>query len=139
MSSSNEISHKGRIVKIDPDYTTVEIIAEDACSACHAKAMCGLGNSKTKAVQVPTRGWDNYAEGDDVSVVLKASMGHKAVWIAYIVPLVILMAVLLCMDAAGVGELTSGLAAIAAVGVYYVVIWLLRGKLRNEYTFNIKR
>jgi len=126
-------------VKTDPDYTTVEIIAEDACSACHAKAMCGLGNAKTKVVQVPTRGWDNYSVGEDVSVVLKASMGHKAVWIAYIVPLVILMAVLLISDGLGAGELTSGAFAIGAVGVYYAVIWLLRGKLRNEYTFNIKR
>jgi hypothetical protein len=48
------------------------------------------------------------------------------------------MAVLLGLNAAGFGELASGLAAIAAVGVYYVFLWLFRDRLKNEYSFYIK-
>ena len=65
-------------------------------------------------------------------------MGFKAVWLAYAIPLVVLLGVLLGLNAAGVPELASGLAAIAAVGVYYLVLWLFRDKLRNEYSFYIK-
>ena len=32
----------------------------------------------------------------------------------------------------------SGLAAIAAVGVYYLFLWLFRNRLKNEYSFYIK-
>ncbi|MCR4859427.1 MAG: SoxR reducing system RseC family protein [Bacteroidales bacterium] len=138
MSSSSEISHRGRIVSITPEVTTVRIVSESACSACHAKGLCSLGDSTEKDVELPTRGWDNYEVGDEVDVVLRASMGHKAVWIAYVIPLVLMVAALLGVLAAGGSELLAGLVAIGAIALYYFVIWLLRERLRNEYIFNIK-
>lgn len=139
MSSSSEISHKGRVVSVTPEVTTVEIVSESACGACHAKGLCSLGDPKVKMVEVPTSGWSDIRPGDEVEVVLKASMGHKAVLLAYMIPLVLLVAVLLVAVSAGVGELYAGLAAIAAVAVYYFGLWLMRGRLRNEYIFNIKK
>ena len=139
MSSSSEISHKGRVVSVTPEVTTVEIVSESACGACHAKGLCSLGDSKVKMVEVPTSGWSDIRPGDEVEVVLKTSMGHKAVLLAYMIPLVLLVAVLLVAVSAGVGELYAGLAAIAAVAVYYFGLWLMRGRLRNEYIFNIKK
>lgn len=136
---AEEIFHAGRIVEITPDFTTVEIVSESACSSCHAKGLCSLGESKTKAIQVPTRGWDNYQVGDEVTVTLKASMGHKAVWIAYMIPLALLIAVLLILSGCGVGELASGLWALGAVAVYYLCIRLFGKRLKNEYIFNIKQ
>jgi len=138
MSSSSEISHRGRIVSITPEVTTVQIVSESACSACHAKGLCSLGDSTVKEVELPTRGWDNYQVGDEVSVVLQASMGHKAVWLAYVLPLVLMAAALLVTLSAGGSELLAGGVAIAAVALWYAVLWLLRGRLRNEYIFNIK-
>lgn len=139
MNSNSEISHVGRIVSITPEFTTVEIVSESACGSCHARALCGLGDAKTKAVEVPTRGWDNYAVGDEVEVTLKASMGHKAVWLAYVLPLLVLVCVLMGLTAAGVPELYAGLGALCAVGVWYLLLWLLRRRLKNEYVFNIKK
>ena len=138
MSSSSEISHRGRIVSITPEVTTVQIVSESACSACHAKGLCSLGDSTVKEVELPTRGWDNYQVGDEVSVVLQASMGHKAVWLAYVLPLLLMAAALLVTLSAGGSELLAGGVAIAAVALWYAVLWLLRGRLRNEYIFNIK-
>ena len=138
MSSNSEISHRGRIVSITPEITTVEIVSESACAACHAKGLCSLGDSTVKQVELPTRGWDNYSVGQEVNVVLRASMGHKAVWLAYVIPLIILVAALLGTLSAGGSELLSGGVAIGAIAFYYLVIWLLRGRLRNEYIFNIK-
>ena len=138
MSSYSEITHRGRIVSITPEYTTVEIVSESACAACHAKGLCSLGDSKVKQVELPTRGWDNYTVGQEVSVVLRATMGHKAVWLAYVVPLIILVAALLGILSAGGTELLAGLGAIGAVALYYGVIWLMRERLRKEYVFNIK-
>ena len=138
MSSYSEISHRGRIVSITPEFTTVEIVSESACAACHARGLCSLGDSKVKQVEVPTRGWDNYTVGQEVSVVLRATMGHKAVWLAYVVPLLVMVAALLGILSAGGSELLAGLGAIGAVAVYYGVIWLLRDRLRKEYVFNIK-
>ncbi len=138
MSSVSEISHRGRIISVTPEVTTVQIVSESACAACHAKGMCSLGDASLKEIELPTRGWDNYQVGDEVSVVLRASMGHKAVWLAYVIPLVVMVAALLGTLAAGGSELLAGGLAICAVALWYGVVWLLRDRLRNEYIFNIK-
>lgn len=137
-SIMEKVSHKGKIVDINPQYTTVEIVAESACSACHAAGLCGMSEIEKKAIEVPSKGWDNYQIGQEVNVVLRASMGHKAVWLAYVAPLVVLVAVLLGLVAVGVNELVAGLAGLGAVAVYYFGIWLFRDRLRNEYIFTIE-
>lgn len=132
-----ELSHIGKIVDIAPDFITVEIVAESACASCHASGLCGTLDATHKAITVPATLGD-WQIGQEVQVFLKRSMGFKAVWLAYTIPLVVLLAVLLGLNNAGIGELASGLAAIGAVGVYYFVLWLFRDKLRNEYSFYIK-
>lgn len=139
MNSNKDISHKGRVLEVTPQFTTVEIISESACSACHAKGLCSLSDSKAKTVMVPTSGWDSFSPGDEVNVVLKLTMGYKAVWLAYVVPLFVLVAVLLGLVAAGVKDIYAGLGAIGAVALYYSVIFLLRSKLNNQYIFKIEK
>ena len=138
MTHFDEIAHEGRIVEITPQAITVEIVSSSACSACHAKGLCGVSESTVKKIQVPFD-FGQWSVGQEVEVFLKKTMGYKAVWIAYVAPLGILLAVLLGLMSAGLSELLSGLAAIAAVALYYFVIWLLRSRLRNEYTFYIRQ
>lgn len=136
---SGEISHIGRVVDITPEMTTVEIISESACSSCHASALCGLGDIQKKAVQLPTSPTDFFEVGEEVYVNLKATMGHKAVWLAYALPLVVLLASVFIALGSGLPELLAGAAGIGSVIVYYGVIFLFRERLRNEYVFYLKR
>lgn len=135
---SDDISHEGRIIAIDSQVTSVQIVSQSACSSCHAKGLCSLGESKEKIVDLPTT-VGNWSVGQEVMVFVRKTMGFKAVWVAYVVPLLVLVAVLLVsLAVVGASELTAGLCAIASVAVYYLLIWLLRDRLKNEYTFYIK-
>ena len=133
-----QVKHTGKVVSMNPQLTTVQIVSYSACSECHAAGLCGMSEYTEKAIQVPTDPYASYGVGDEVQVVVQASMGMKAVWIAYFLPLVVLLAVALGLIALGVQEVVAGLTGIAAVGVYYLIIWLLRGKLQNEYVFTIQ-
>ena len=135
---AGDVSHKGRVLSITPEVTTVAIEQHSACSECHAAGLCTLSDVVEKAVEVPTRPFAAYNVGDEVEVVLKASMGFKAVWLAYFIPLIVLLAVILLLAWMGVGEVVAGLSGIGAVAVYYLLLWLFRGELKNEYTFTIK-
>ena len=73
-----------------------------------------------------------------MEVVLKASMGMKAVWLGYFLPLVVLLGVILGLVALGVAEVPAGLSGIGAVAVYYLLLWLFRDRLKKEYIFTIK-
>lgn len=134
----DEISHKGRIVSIDSCITQVEILQTSACSECHAKSLCGFSEQVSKIVPVPTDGFAMHSVGDEVELCMKRSMGMKAVWISYVVPLIVLMVTVLSVSAAGAGELVTGLSGIASVALYYVAILFFRNRLRNEYVFYIK-
>ena len=133
-----QVMHTGKVVSMTPKTTTVQIVSQSACSECHAAGLCGLSEYTEKAIEVPTRPSATYGVGDEVQVVLKASMGFKAVWIAYFLPLVVLLAITLGLIALGVPEVVSGLAGLGAVALYYLIVWLRRDRLRNEYVFTIQ-
>jgi sigma-E factor negative regulatory protein RseC len=121
-----------------PELTTVAILQHGACSACHAAGLCGMADMAEKTVEVPTDPYAGYGVGDEVEVLLKASMGMKAVWLAYFIPLLIVIAVILGLAGLGVGEVAAGLSGLGALAVYYFLLWLLRNRLKNEYIFTIK-
>ncbi|MBQ8422225.1 MAG: SoxR reducing system RseC family protein [Bacteroidales bacterium] len=138
MARKDEISHTGRIVEINPDFTTVEITVSSACSACHAKGLCGVSEDEEKVIMVPTDPYTVYQPGDEVLVMTKKSMGLKATWISYVIPLAILMILILSLSAVIGNEYLVGGIAIAGVALYYFGIWLFRDRLSNEFVFYIK-
>ena len=138
MAKKNDIAHKGRIVEIDQDFTTVQILVSSACSSCHAKGLCGMSEEEEKVIMVPTDPYKVYKAGDEVAVHTKMTMGLKAVWISYVIPLAVLMILILSLSGIFENEALCGLAAIGGVGVYYFIIWLFRNRLKNEFTFYIK-
>ncbi len=139
MSKKNEIAHTGKIVDINPDFTSFEIFASSACSSCHAKGLCGMSEEQEKVIMLPTDPYTVYAVGDEVQVYTKMTMGLKAVWISYVVPLLILMILILSLSSVIGNEFLRGGVAIAGVAVYYFVIWLLRDKLSDQFEFYIKK
>ena len=139
MANRNEIAHTGRIVEITPDFTTVEIIASSACGSCHAKSLCGMSEDQEKVIMVPTNGFDDYKVGDQVQVLTKMTMGLKAVWISYVIPLAVLMILILSLSAVLDNEFLCGLLSIAGVAVYYFGIWLFKDRLSNEFVFYIRK
>ena len=136
--SKNEISHKGRIISVTPEVTVVEIVSTSACSACHARGVCGVADSKIKEITVPTDPYSEHSPGDEVDVFLKKSMGMKAVWISYVIPLFILMILILSLSSVTVHEVYTGLGAIAGVVLYYIVIYIFRDRLSKDFVFYIK-
>ena len=138
MSRKNEITHTGKIIEITPDFTTVEIMVSSACSSCHAKGMCGMSEEEEKVIMLPTDPYSDHKVGDVVQVCTKMSMGLKAVWISYVIPLAILMILILSLSSVVESEVMRALVAIGGVAVYYFFIWLFRDRLSDEFVFYIK-
>ena len=137
MARKNEIAHQGRIVEIDKDFTTVQITVSSACSSCHAKGLCGMSEDEDKVIMVPTDPYTVRNVGDEVTVKTKMTMGLKAVWISYVIPLVILLILILSLSAVFEKEYLTGLVSVAGVALYYFGIWLFRDRLSNEFVFYI--
>jgi sigma-E factor negative regulatory protein RseC len=138
MAKKNEIRHSGKILEITPDFTTVQIVVSSACASCHARTMCGMSEDEEKVIMVPTDPYAGHKVGDEVEVMTKMTMGLKAVWISYVIPLAVLMILILSLSAVISNELVLGLVAIAGVALYYFGIWLFRDRLSNEFVFYIR-
>ena len=134
----NEISHIGRVKEMTPESTVVEIISSSACSACHAKGLCGVSEEKVKEIEVPTDPYATWNVGDEVRVMLRQTMGLKAVWISYVIPLLILMILILTLSAVKLHEALVGLVSVCAVAVYYLVIYLMKDRLAKDFVFYLK-
>lgn len=139
MARKDDIMHEGKILEITPDFTTVQITVSSACSSCHAKNLCGVADEQDKVIMLPTDPYTIYETGETVNVLTKRSMGTKAVWISYVIPLCILMILILSLSALWKNELLAGCVSIAAVLLYYFFIWVFRKKLEKEFVFTIEK
>lgn len=72
-------------------------------------------------------------------LVMRRSAGLKAVLVAYLGPVFLIVATLLLLQALGIGELISALVTLGLVGLYFIIIRLLRGRLNQELTIEIEK
>lgn len=135
--SKELISHRGTVTGTGPAGTVVKIVSSAACGECAAAGLCGA-DRREKLITVAPDPYADYKAGDEVEVILEPSMGFKAVWICYAIPLVVLLGTVLVLMWLGAGELPAGLSGIGVTGVYYFIVWLFRGRLRNAAEFRIK-
>ena len=133
------IKHEGRVDSIDGDCIHVRIVQASACAACGAKSLCSAAESKEKIVDVYGADTTAYQVGQRVMVEGAASMGMKAVRLAFLFPLLLLVAaVALVMWLADGNEALAALAALLVLTVYFLLLFVNKKKLAREFTFIIK-
>ena len=132
------IDHDGIIDHIDGGVAHVKINSQSACSACHAKGVCGAADQEEKFLDVPLFG-ASYKTGETVRVMVARRMGFKAVALGYFYPFLLLMAVLIILIVAGVGELTAGLFSLLSLIPYYLGLYLARKWIESSFTFSIQK
>ena len=134
------IEHSGVVERTERDTVYVRITSRSACGTCKARQACGLAEAQDKIVAVATPEAGQYAVGGEVMVGVRRSAGVRAVVLAYVGALVVLLAVLAgTIAVAGWNEGMGALAAIAGVGVYYFVLWLFRRKIEHTIQFTITK
>ena len=130
------IEHSGVVERTERNAVHVRITSRSACGSCSARQACGLAEAQDKVVTVMTPGAAEYAAGDAVMVGVRRSAGMRAVVLAYVGALAVLVAAIAGM---GWSEGVSALAAIAGVGVYYFVLWFCRAKIEHTIQFTITK
>ena len=134
------IEHSGVVERTERDTVYVRITSRSACGTCKARQACGLAEAQDKIVAVATPEAGQYAVGGAVMVGVRRSAGVRAVVLAYVGALAVLLAVLAgTIAVAGWSEGAGALAAIAGVGVYYFVLWLFRRKIEHTIQFTITK
>ena len=136
---SNKIKHAGVVDGVEGECVRVRILQSSACSACKVAAHCNASETKEKIIDVMDADASHYQKGDQVMVVADTAVGFRASLYGYLLPLTLMVVTL-------VGVLTAthseGWAALSALGIlmpYYVLLFLMRNKLRNRLSFTLER
>lgn len=136
---SNKIKHAGVVDGVEGECVRVRILQSSACSACKVAAHCNASETKEKIIDVMDADASHYQKGDQVMVVADTAVGFRASLYGYFLPLILMVVTLVGVLAATHSE---GLAAVSALGIlipYYVLLFLMRNKLRNRLSFTLER
>jgi len=137
--TNGEIRHPGVVEKIDGKRITVRILPQQACSACHSKASCGISGDEEKFIEVQTPFGSTVLPGEQVLVSLKLESGFKALLLGYIFPLILLVAVLFALYYLSGSEGLAALSSLITLILYYGLLYAFRGKLQRKFTFGLEK
>ena len=138
MKNAETISHEGIVAKITDDELEIKILAQSACAACHAKSACGMGEQAEKILTVPRPKDRHFEINQKVNVRMAIGQGNKAAILAYLIPIVLLLAVLFVCLGLGMNEGLAALISIVALVPYYIVLYLKRDQLKKRFEYTIE-
>ena len=134
----DNIRHPGRIEKVEGDKILVRILSQSACGTCQAKGMCNVAEVEEKIVEVFNDHSHEWKPGMQVTVLMSRSLGAKAVFLGYVLPLIVLtVSIILFVSLIG-NEGFAALLSLAMMVVYYAMLYLFRDSLKKRFDFSIE-
>lgn len=140
MHSNDEIVHTATVQEITPDWIVVVVQQTSACLHCTAGKFCSAADSRTRRVHVPNDGRNSFDIGEQVLLRGSATMGLRATWWAFLVPLILLTSALLIFSR--VLHWPDGISALASLLIlllYGLFLWLRRRKMSTSFLFHIEK
>ena len=134
----NNIKHLGIVESINGSRLKVRITQASACASCSAKAHCHVSESKEKTIDVYNREGVPCQVGEQVWIVATASMGMKAVLLAFVIPFLILLGGLVVGLRLTGSEAGAALIALGALVPYYLIIYRCRKRLDRSFVFTLE-
>lgn len=133
-----DIEHEGIVTGVTDSHILVRILQQSACAGCHAAGVCSTADQKEKIIEVK-RDRTPVQIGDKVVVTLAAKVGHKALWLTAVLPLLLIILSLIATTLTHASELVTGLCALAVPAVYYTILYGYRDRLKKQFTFFLKK
>lgn len=134
-----KIKHSGVVESVDGDCMRVRILQTSACAGCKAASFCNASEKKEKIIDVYDKhSISGHKKGDNVVVTGSLDTGRKAVMIGFGIPFIVLVAVLAITYQLSHSEPLAALVSIAALVPYYFIVYLLRDKLRRDFSFEVE-
>jgi sigma-E factor negative regulatory protein RseC len=136
--ASGTIIHPGIIERINGDRVFIRILSQSACSSCHAKGACTIADVEEKIIEADIDPSENRKPGEQVMVKMEESLGHKAVLMGYVLPLIVLVGSIILFLSIIKHEGLAALLSILMLVPYYFTLYLFRKRLRKEFRFRIE-
>lgn len=134
-NSWNYVKHSGVISKMNNSFITVSLDDDINCEGCKAKGACGVSESNSKEIEVPTA-LQSFNLNEGVEVIMQKELGLKAVFWAYIFPFILMISVLL-ISSSFFKEWIAGLLSLLILAPYYLLLHVFNTSFQKAFRINI--
>lgn len=132
------IRHNGIVLSTDGELAHVEIVQTSACAACKARSMCMSAESQQKIIDA--RMAEPMKPGDRVEVMVREHLAWRAVLLAYVLPFVVMLAVIVGLDyATDMSEAVVGTLSLCSIALYYIGLGMFKHRLQKQFSFTARR
>jgi positive regulator of sigma E activity len=138
---NNKIKHTGIIEQIDGKSCKVRIVQVSACAQCTVASHCNVSEKKEKIVDVfcPDDCGIQYHVGDSVELSIPSKSGFKALLLAFGLPFVLLIFVLIVMTVITHNEVLTAFVSLCSLIPYYILLYFMRDRIRDQISFSIEK
>jgi sigma-E factor negative regulatory protein RseC len=137
MENENTVEHKGIVSDIKDGIVYVDLLVQSACASCHAKGVCG-GDTAQKTIEVKDSSFQ-FSIGDSVIVMLKESLGIRAIFLGYLLPFIVVLSSLIIFKSLKFNDGLSALLSLSLLAPYYFILYLTRNSIKKKFNFSIKK
>ena len=132
------IRHEGIVLSINGEKAHVQIVQTSACSACKARSMCMSSESQNKEMDAIML--EPLKIGDKVEVEVRERLAWKAVLLAYILPFIVMIAIIAILDfATDWSEAVVGTLSLCGIALYYIGLSVFRNRLQKQFSFTARK
>ena len=132
------IRHEGVVMRVDGQLAHISIVQTSACQACKAHNMCMSAENKVKELDAFML--ESMQPGDRVEVQVKERLAWRAVFFAYILPFLVMMAVMLVLLAlTSLSEAVVGASSLSSIALYYLVLTAFSKRLSRQFSFTARK
>jgi positive regulator of sigma E activity len=137
---SCEIKHMGTVTELNKDSVVVHVEQRAACAGCSSQASCTLSSEKKDMfIEVPHPRPTLFSVGETVQLISTPKRLYTAVFIAYVLPLLGMMAVVVgCVQGLN-NEILAALMGLLFCGIYALLLYFLPKKWTTKLQIEITK
>lgn len=135
----HKVRHNGVIAAIDSNRVKVDIVQTSACASCKIANRCSASEMKVKTIDVyDVVNPNKFHVGQEVIVCASMNMAKQALFLGFVIPLVILIMSVVLIYKFTHNEANSAIFGLVSLIPYYTVIYMFKDKLKQQLRFWIE-
>ncbi len=131
---------RARVQSISGGKIVVTVMQASACMGCHAAGSCSVLDKKPRSMEVNMPSGGQFQLGEEVMLKGAYSIGRRAIFAVFIVPLILLLAAaFIALSALEWSEPNAIFLSLGVIVVYYLLLIPFRGYFEKKLSFTIEK
>jgi len=132
------VEHIGKVVEVYDTRCLVQIEQMSACVSCQVKSACTVSEKEDKLIEVFLVD-EHVKVGEQVLLIGQHSLGLKAVFFAYVLPLLVMFTTLVLLTFLNVNETLSGTIVLCSILPYYGILHFFKDRFKRKFAFKLTK